>query len=76
MGYYPKNFKKKEGWVPKKRYSIMKKRMKMTGSHGLELMSSTCCIQTNLDYENENDMFSREILFWNKIFSLNFEQLI
>ena len=59
MGYYPKNFKKKEGWVPKKRYSIMKKRMKMTGSHGLEMMSSTCCIQTNLDYENENDMFKK-----------------
>ena len=59
MGYYPKNFKKKEGWVPKKRYSIMKKRMKMTGSHGLEMMSSTCCIQTNLDYANENDMFKK-----------------
>ena len=59
MGYYPKNFKKKEGGVPKKRYSIMKKRMKMTGSHGLEMMSSTCCIQTNLDYANENDMFKK-----------------
>ena len=49
IGYYPKNFKKNVGWVPKKRYSIMKKRMKMTGSHGFEMMSSTCCIQTNLD---------------------------
>ena len=37
----------------------MKKRMKMTGSHGLEMMSSTCCIQTNLDYANENDMFKK-----------------
>ena len=34
IGYYPKNFKKNTGWVPKKRYSIMKKRIKMTGSHG------------------------------------------
>ena len=59
MGYYPKNFKKKEGWVPKKRYSIMKKRMKITGSRGLEMMTSTCCIQTNLDYANENDMFKK-----------------
>ena len=59
IGYYPKNFKKNVGWVPKKRYSIMKKRMKMTGSHGLEMMSSTCCIQTNLDYANENDMFKK-----------------
>ena len=59
IGYYPKNFKKDSGWVPKKRYSIMKKRMKTTGSHGLEMMSSTCCIQTNLDYANENDMFKK-----------------
>ena len=59
IGYYPKNFKKNTGWVPKKRYSIMKKRMKMTGSHGLEMMSSTCCIQTNLDYANEKDMFKK-----------------
>ena len=59
LGYYPNNFKKNIGWVPKKRYSIMKKRMKETGSHGLEMMTSTCCIQTNLDYENENDMFKK-----------------
>ena len=37
----------------------MKKRMKTSGSHGLEMMSSTCCIQTNLDYANENDMFKK-----------------
>ena len=37
----------------------MKKRMAITGSHGLEMMSSTCCIQTNLDYENEKDMFKK-----------------
>ena len=59
IGYYPKNFKKNAGWVPKKRYSIMKKRMKITGSRGLEMMTSTCCIQTNLDYANENDMFKK-----------------
>ena len=28
----------------------MKKKMKESNSHGLEMMSSTCCIQTNLDY--------------------------
>ena len=59
IGYYPKNFKKNIGWVPKKRYSIMKKRMRIAGSHGLEMMTSTCCIQTNLDYANENDMFKK-----------------
>ena len=37
----------------------MKKKMKTAGSHGLEMMSSTCCIQTNLDYANENDMFQK-----------------
>tara|TARA_B100001013_G_scaffold165131_1_gene98853 strand:- start:656 stop:1999 length:1344 start_codon:yes stop_codon:yes gene_type:complete len=59
MGYYPTNFKKNIGWVPKKRYSIMKKRMRITGSRGLEMMTSTCCIQTNLDYANEDDMFKK-----------------
>ena len=59
IGYYPKNFKKDIGWVPKKRYSIMKKKMKRTGSHGIEMMSSTCCIQTNLDYTSEKDMFKK-----------------
>jgi len=59
IGYYPKNFKKNIGWVPKKRYSIMKKKMRKTGSHGLDMMTSTCCIQTNIDYENENDMFKK-----------------
>ena len=37
----------------------MKKKMKESNSHGLEMMSSTCCIQTNLDYANENDMFKK-----------------
>jgi len=59
IGYYPINFKQNTGWVPKKRYSIMKKKMKESNSHGLEMMSSTCCIQTNLDYANENDMFKK-----------------
>ena len=59
LGYYPKNFNKYNGWVPKKRYKIMKKRMKKVDTHGLEMMSSTCCIQTNLDYSNENDMFKK-----------------
>tara|TARA_Y100000590_G_scaffold33486_1_gene36705 strand:+ start:23654 stop:24997 length:1344 start_codon:yes stop_codon:yes gene_type:complete len=59
LGYYPKKFKKNTGWVPKERYKIMKKKMKTSGSLGIDMMSSTCCIQTNLDYSSENDMFKK-----------------
>ena len=59
LGYYPTKFEKMNGWVPKKRYAIMKKKMIKNGTMGLEMMSSTCTIQTNLDYSSERDMFKK-----------------
>lgn len=43
-------------FVPKIRYDIMQYRMLQTGSHGLDMMTNTCTIQANLDYESETDM--------------------
>ena len=49
-------------WMPKARYKIMKNYMPKKGSKGLDMMLSTCTVQANLDYSDEQDMISKTIL--------------
>ena len=46
-------------WMPKERYKIMKNYMPKKGNLGLQMMSSTCTVQVNLDYKSENDMIRK-----------------
>jgi len=41
--------------MPKARYGVMRKYLPTKGSLALQMMHSTCTIQTNLDYANESD---------------------
>ena len=42
--------------MPKARYGIMRRYMPLKGTYGLDMMTRTCTVQVNLDYESEADM--------------------
>ena len=56
MGFLPKWEINDTPKIPKKRYQIMRKYMNKVGTHGLDMMHRTATIQTNLDFESEEDM--------------------
>jgi len=46
-------------WMPKGRYRLMRAYMPTKGSLGLDMMTRTCTVQVNLDFESEADMVSK-----------------
>lgn len=46
-------------WMPKGRYKIMGGYMPKVGGRGLDMMTRTCTIQTNLDFSSEADMVEK-----------------
>jgi glutamate--cysteine ligase len=56
LGFHPLNTREQMPWMPKGRYAIMKAYMPKVGKLGLDMMTRTCTVQVNLDYENEADM--------------------
>lgn len=56
LGFHPINTRDQMPWMPKGRYAIMKAYMPKVGKLGLDMMTRTCTVQVNLDYENEADM--------------------
>ncbi len=52
-------------WMPKQRYSIMKKYMPKVGTLGHHMMKRTCTNQVNLDFHSEKDMISKYRLMLN-----------
>ena len=59
MGFQPKWKREDMPWMPKGRYKIMREYMPKVGSLGLDMMTRTCTVQTNLDFENEADMVKK-----------------
>lgn len=59
MGFQPKWARSEMPWMPKGRYKIMREYMPKVGSLGLDMMTRTCTVQTNLDFENEADMVKK-----------------
>jgi glutamate--cysteine ligase len=59
MGFQPKWARSDMPWMPKGRYRIMREYMPKVGSLGLDMMTRTCTVQTNLDFENEADMVKK-----------------
>ena len=55
-GFHPTASRDEINWMPKGRYEIMREYMPKVGNLGLDMMLRTCTIQTNLDYQDENDM--------------------
>ncbi len=56
MGFDPKWPRAAVPWMPKGRYAIMRSYMPKKGNLGLDMMSRTCTVQVNLDFESEADM--------------------
>ena len=52
-------------WMPKQRYSIMKKYMTQVGTLGHHMMKRTCTNQVNIDYISEEDMIDKLRLMLN-----------
>ena len=59
MGFQPKWKRDDMPWMPKGRYKIMRDYMPKVGSLGLDMMTRTCTVQVNLDFENEADMIKK-----------------
>ena len=59
MGFQPKWPRAEMPWMPKGRYKIMRDYMPKVGSLGLDMMTRTCTVQVNLDFENEADMIKK-----------------
>ncbi len=56
LGYQPATAIDDLPWMPKPRYDIMKNYMPKVGTLGLHMMKSTCTVQVNLDFDNEQTM--------------------
>lgn len=56
LGFHPLARRDEMPWMPKGRYAIMRRYMPLVGSLGLDMMTRTCTVQVNLDYESEADM--------------------
>ena len=59
MGFQPKWRREDIPWMPKGRYAIMRRYMPTVGSLGLDMMTRTCTVQVNLDFESEADMVTK-----------------
>lgn len=59
MGFQPKWRREDMEWMPKARYRIMRAYMPRVGSLGLDMMTRTCTVQVNLDFESEQDMVQK-----------------
>jgi len=52
-------------WMPKQRYTIMRKYMEKIGTLGHHMMKRTCTNQVNIDYYSEEDMINKLRLMLN-----------
>ncbi len=56
LGHHPTMRRDQMPVMPKARYGIMRRYMPLKGAFGLDMMTRTCTVQVNLDYESEQDM--------------------
>ena len=56
VGFRPDAPREAIPWMPKGRYKIMRRYMPTRGSLGLDMMTRTCTVQVNLDFDSERDM--------------------
>jgi len=56
MGHQPVHLLDEIGWMPKRRYGIMREYLPTRGHLARYMMQATCTVQANLDYGDESDM--------------------
>ena len=59
LGFDPKWARDDVPWMPKRRYTIMRRYMPKVGKLGLDMMLRTCTVQVNLDFGSEADMVTK-----------------
>ncbi len=59
VGFDPEGRQEDMPWMPKGRYNVMRNYMPKVGGRGLDMMTRTCTIQTNLDFGSEADMVEK-----------------
>lgn len=59
MGFDPVWRRDEMPWMPKGRYKVMRNYMPKVGGRGLDMMTRTCTIQSNLDFGSEADMVEK-----------------
>lgn len=53
VGFHPFAAQADLGWVPKQRYTVMKRYLPTRGKNGLDMMRRTATVQANFDYASE-----------------------
>ena len=53
LGFHPLAAQSELTWVPKPRYSIMRRYLPAVGANGLDMMRRTATVQANYDYSSE-----------------------
>ncbi|PIE18490.1 MAG: glutamate--cysteine ligase [Proteobacteria bacterium] len=56
LGYQPVHGLDQIGWMPKRRYRVMRDYLPTRGAMAHHMMKATCTVQANLDYSDEADM--------------------
>jgi len=59
LGFDPTWTRDEMPWMPKGRYKVMRAYMPKVGGRGLDMMTRTCTIQSNLDFGSEADMVEK-----------------
>jgi len=59
LGFDPTGTQADMPWMPKGRYKVMRRYMPKVGTRGLDMMTRTCTIQSNLDFGSEADMVEK-----------------
>nr|WP_314072401.1 glutamate--cysteine ligase [uncultured Roseococcus sp.] len=59
IGFNPVARREDMPWMPKSRYSIMRRYMPLKGNLGLDMMLRTATVQVNLDFGDEADMVEK-----------------
>ena len=59
VGFDPEWTREEMPWMPKGRYKVMRAYMPKVGTRGLDMMTRTCTIQSNLDFGDEADMVEK-----------------
>ncbi len=61
-GFDPVRRLDEQRWFPKARYAVMRPYLAAHGARALDMMSRTCAVQINLDYDSEIDLAKKFIL--------------
>ncbi|HLL15177.1 MAG TPA: glutamate-cysteine ligase family protein [Pyrinomonadaceae bacterium] len=66
VGFDPLRTIDEQHWFPKMRYDVMRPYLARRGARAWDMMTRTCSVQANLDYDGEDDL-ARKFLVGNRL---------